>query len=520
MTSTFHSIETAKRSLFTQTAALSTTGHNIANVNTPGYSRQVVKMTESIPMAPFAFLRSTAPGQLGTGSEFVSIERIRESFLDDQFRKESSSQGAWDVRLSTLGKLEATLNEPSDSGLAKVINNFWDAWSDFSKDPQDITNRKIVKETTLALTDSINQMSRQMNDLSSDLTNSVDLQASSMNSLLSQVASLNSNINKIESLGDNANDLRDQRDYAMDQLSKLANVQVAPLETGYQVTLAGQIVVSGDTVTTPVTAAMLQAGYEGGTLTGGETFGTLYSKDVYVADYKNQLNQLVNTLANGEVEITLPAGSVLPEGTMLNNVLYSNANNNRTLGSDLKVTVNGINGLHKLGYTLAGNSPVAGGDFFVSKDGSPLSADNVTLSQLIKDDPNYIASSIRTAGTGADEKVVAGNNSLALLMSGLKSSKFDFGAAFSKPATIDDFFTSIVGQIGVESKEAERQVQNAVLLTDQVNGSRQSISGVSLDEEMSNLIKYQHAYGAASRFMTTTDELLNKLINSTGIVGR
>ncbi|WP_438348844.1 flagellar hook-associated protein FlgK [Paenibacillus sp. FA6] len=519
MTSTFHSIETAKRSLFTQTAALSTTGHNIANANTPGYSRQVVRMTESIPMAPFAFLRSTSPGQLGTGSEFVSIERIRESFLDDQFRKESSSQGAWDVRFSTLGKLEATLNEPSDSGLAKVINNFWDAWSDFSQDPQDITNRKIVKETTLALTDAINQMSRQMNDLSSDLTNSVDLQASSINSLLSQVASLNSNINKIESLGDNANDLRDQRDYAMDQLSKIANVQIVPLETGYQVTLAGQIVVAGDVVTA-VTGATLQAGYEGGTLTGGETFGTLHSRDVYVADYKNQLNQLVNTIANGEVEITLPAGSVLPEGTILNNIVYSNANNNRTLGSDLKVSVNGINGLHKLGYTLAGNSPTAGGDFFVSKDGSPLSADNVTLSQLIKDDPNYIASSIRTAGTGTDEKIVAGNNSLALLMSGLKISKFDFGAGFSKPATIDDFFTSIVGQIGVESKEAERQVQNATLLTEQVDGSRQSISGVSLDEEMSNLIKFQHAYGAASRFMTTFDELLDKLINGTGVVGR
>ncbi|MHA0856227.1 flagellar hook-associated protein FlgK [Paenibacillus sp. CMAA1364] len=519
MTSTFHSIETAKRSLFTQTAALSTTGHNIANANTPGYSRQVVKMTESIPLAPFAFLRSTSPGQLGTGSEFVSIERVRESFLDDQFRKESSSQGAWDVRFSVLGKLEATINEPSDSGLAKVINNFWSAWADFSKDPQDITNRKIVKETTLAMTDAMNQMSRQMNDLTSDLTNSLDLQASSINSLLSQVAGLNSNINKIESLGDNANDLRDQRDYAMDQLSKLANVQVAPLETGYQVTLAGQIVVAGGTANA-ITAETLQAGYEGGTLTGGETFGTLYSRDVYVADYKNQLNQLADTIANGKVEVTIPAGSVLPDGTVLNNITYSDANNNRKLDTSLTVTVNGINELHSLGYTLTGNPPVAGGDFFVSKDGSPLTADNITLSQLIKDDPNYIASSIRSDGTGTDEKVVAGNNSLAILMTGLKSGRFDFGPSFSKPVTVDDFFTSIVGQIGVESKEAERQVQNAMLLTDQVNSSRQSISGVSLDEEMSNLIKYQHAYGAASRFMTTFDELLNKLINGTGVVGR
>ncbi|AOZ93235.1 flagellar hook-associated protein FlgK [Paenibacillus crassostreae] len=519
MTSTFHSIETSKRSLFTQTAALSTTGHNIANANTAGYSRQVVKMTESIPMAPFAFLRSTAPGQLGTGSEFVSIERVRVSFLDDQFRNESSSQGAWDVKFSTLEKLEATLNEPSDSGLAKVINNFWDAWSDFSQDPQDITNRKIVKETTLALTDALNQMSTQMSELTTDLTSNLALQTSSINSLLSQVGGLNANIAKIEGLGDNANDLRDQRDYAIDQLSKLANVQVTPLENGYQVTLAGQVVVTGDTVT-EITPETLQAGYAGGTLTSGETYGTIYSRDVYVADYQNQLNQLVNSLANGDVEITIPAGSIVPEGTILNGITYSNANNNRKVASDLTVTVQGINGLHKLGYTLAGDSPVAGGDFFVSKDGSALTAGNVTLSQLIQDDPNNIASSIRTDGTGTDEKVVAGNNSLALLMSGLKNGKFDFGTAFSKPATIDDYFTSIVGQIGVESKEVGRQVQNAQLLTDQVDASRQSISGVSLDEEMSNMIKFQHAYSAASRFMTTMDELLNKLINSTGVVGR
>lgn len=125
---------------------------------------------------------------------------------------------------------------------------------------------------------------------------------------------------------------------------------------------------------------------------------------------------------------------------------------------------------------------------------------------------------MRTTGTGANESVVLGNNSLALILSQLKDAKFDFGG--SRPTTSDDYFGAIVGQLGVQKQESERQAQNAQLLTEQVDLNRQSVSGVSLDEEMSNLIKFQHAYSASARFMTTYDELLNKLINSTGVVGR
>ncbi|MNI45851.1 Flagellar hook-associated protein 1 [compost metagenome] len=134
MTSTFHSIETAKRSLNTQTAALNTAGHNIANVNTEGYSKQVVKMQASLPMEAYGFLRSTAAGQMGTGVDFTSIERVRQSFLDDQYRNESSNSGNWDVRFDTLQKLESIVNEPSDTGIRKVLDNFWNAWSDLSQD--------------------------------------------------------------------------------------------------------------------------------------------------------------------------------------------------------------------------------------------------------------------------------------------------------------------------------------------------------------------------------------------------
>lgn len=263
MVSTFHGIETAKRSLNTQTAALNTTGHNISNANTAGYSRQVVSMKASESMEAYGLNRSVVRGQMGTGVEFTAIERVRQTFLDDQYRNESSSQGGWDIRYDTLNKLETIMNEPSDTGIRKVMDNFWDAWSDLSQDPQDVTNRKIVKETTLALTDAMNQASKQLDALSSDLTSNVTLKTTEMNSLLQSVADLNGNIYKLEQIGDNPNDLRDQRDYAIDQLSKLANVQVTQLDNGYQVTVAGQVAVAGTEVTA-ITAAGLEAAYQGG----------------------------------------------------------------------------------------------------------------------------------------------------------------------------------------------------------------------------------------------------------------
>ena len=120
MTSTFHSIETAKRSLFTQQTAINTVGHNISNANTEGYSRQRVTMVTTKPMEAFGMNRSTNAGQIGTGVEASAINRIRTAFLDDQYRNQSKYAGSWSVQSDTLSKLESIVNEPSDSGIRTV----------------------------------------------------------------------------------------------------------------------------------------------------------------------------------------------------------------------------------------------------------------------------------------------------------------------------------------------------------------------------------------------------------------
>ncbi|XID96182.1 flagellar hook-associated protein FlgK [Paenibacillaceae bacterium WGS1546] len=519
MRSTFHAVETAKRSLFTQQTALQTTGHNVANANTVGYSRQVVNMTASKPMEAVGLTKSTIPGQLGTGVEFSSITRIRESFLDSQFRNENKTYGNWSIQADTLQKLETIVNEPSDTGLRAVMDKFWKSWHDLSENPEDITARKLVRETAKAVTDAFNQTARQLEELSADITENIDVKVNQINTSLETISSLNLQIRRIEGLGDNANDLRDQRDLLMDELSKIINVtSVETADGGYQVLMGGVVLVDNDIVA-PVTAAGLQASMAGGDLNGGEVYGMFVSRDQYVANYQQQLNTLVNGLANGDITVTIPAGSVLPEGTILNGVTYTGPN--RTLANDLTVTVKGLNGLHQLGYTMM-DPPQAGGTFFVSKDGGPLTAGNISLNANILADAGFIASSMRTAGT--PESVVKGNKDLAMLISQFSEMKIDFSSvatgAVTAQGTVNDFFRSVVGQLGVEAEEANRQTTNAKIVVDQVESRRQSVSGVSLDEEMSNMVKFQHAYNAAARFMTSIDETLDRIINGMGTVGR
>ncbi|OME97075.1 flagellar hook-associated protein FlgK [Paenibacillus amylolyticus] len=512
MTSTFHSIETAKRSLFTQTTALSTTGHNVANANTEGYSRQKVNMQASIPMEPFAFLHSTTPGQLGTGVEFDSITRVREKFLDDQYRNENTNFGSWSIQRDTLEKLEAIVNEPSNTGFRTVMDNFYKSWSDLSKNPEDVTARRIVKETTLALTDAMNQISRQLDALSQDLDSNIAVKSNEIQGYLGNIANLNSAIVKVESLGDNANDLRDQRDLMTDKLSKIMNITVTDSPQGYQVQMNGQALVTGGAVQVAVDPAFLNTAYTAGTLTNGEVHGMIKSRDTLVSDYKKQMDELANTLANGDIEITLPAGSVIPATNALG--LAGGA-----LATDTKVTVKGLNGLHQLGYTMDGTT-TPGLPFFTATDGgTAITAGNISLNAEILADPNKIATSLRTTDASGTETVIKGNNTLAILLANLKDTPMK-SADGMRNAAIGAQFSAIVGQLGVQSQEAARQTSNSEFLVEQVETRRQSVSGVSLDEEMSNMIKFQHAYNASARFMTTYDELLDKLINSTGTVGR
>ncbi|WP_127532070.1 flagellar hook-associated protein FlgK [Paenibacillus kobensis] len=512
MRSTFHSIETAKRSLFTEQANISTTGHNIANANTPGFSRQRVNLVASRPIEAPGYMRTNIPGQLGTGVEFTSITRVREKFLDDQFRNANRSLGEWSIQSDTLSKLETVFNEPSDSGVRTVMDNFWKSWTDLSKDPESITGRKIVRENALALVDAMNETSKHLTDLQADLTSNITTKTEQINSISKSVADLNLEIKRLEAYGDNPNDLMDERDYLVDQLSKMVNVTVVNTADGYDLTVGAGITLVNGFNAPGTTAQALEDQLNGNGVVGGEIEGLIVSRDRILTDYKSQLDAMADTLVNGEITVTIPKGSTY---------------NGTQLQDDTTVTVKGINGLHKLGFLFntPPNAPVQAGDIFVTSDGSTtVTAENIKLSQDIINDPMNIATSLRTEVINGSLETIKGNNTLANMMAGLKETQFQFSPVASQngitAGTLDEFYASMIGQLGLQAQEADRQATNQQDITTQVDSRRQSVSGVSLDEEMSELIKFQHAYSAAARFMTTIDETLDKVINGMGVVGR
>jgi len=531
MRSTFTGLEISKRSLFTHQAALQTTSHNISNSNVRGFTRQVVNMVATKPLEAIGMQRSTVPGQMGQGVEFDHINRIRNGFLDHQYYNENKSLGMWETKKLTLEKLENIINEPSDTGIRQVIQNFWNSWQELSKAPDNLTARAVVKESALALTDAFNHTAKQLKDFSGDLTDNINVKVSQINSMLTEVASLNRQITRIEGLGDHANDLRDQRDVILDDLSKIINISVSEDENGYNISMGGAPLLASDSATleTPVTADFLVASAGSGDLNNGEVYGLIYSRDTLVQTYREQLDNMVKSFVTGDLKITIPAGSVIPEGTVLNGTPFNGRVDQRTLSDDLTVTIPGFNALHKLGYT-GGKTLSAGGDFFTFKPGATdFTAESITVNKDIVDDVGKIAASMRTymdnSTVPPTEKVVSGNNTLALLLAGVKDAKLDYdpsnsGRSVLNTGTLDEYLRAVVGSIGVLSQEAKRQASNQEMLVLQIDAQRQSISGVSLDEEMSNMIKFQHAYNAAARAMTTFDQVLDKVINSMGIVGR
>ena len=524
MRSTFHNLEIGKRGVVAQQTALSTTGHNVTNANTEGYSRQVARLTASIPIEYPGLNKSTYPSQLGTGAEVESIRRVRDFLMDIEYRNQNSTLSTWQTRQENLSKIEGIINEPSEESIATTVSEFWNAWQQLSKNPSstDLSSRTVVQQKAIALTETFNHMASQLETLSTNLTDRVNSQIAEANNYISQVSALTQSIKRIEGMGDNANDLRDKRDLLVDQLSKLGNIQVTETNDTYQLSFGGVQVVD-DLQSTPFDIANVAG------LTQGAIAGNIISRDTHVAEYTNQLNLMANTLANGKVEVTLPAGSILPPGVTIPNATMD-ASNPRMLAQDTTYTVDGLNGLHKLGYTL-GSPASAGQDFFVTSDGTNvITAANIRVNSAIIKDAANIAASMRTetlanADGTSTEKVLQGNGDLSLLIAGLSEKKFSFdplrnNGAITDQATFGGYLQSVVAQLGTEADLANKMVENGTLLTNHADNLRLSVSSVSMDEEMSNLIKFQQAYSASARIITTVDEMLDKLINGTGVVGR
>lgn len=491
MRSTFHGIEVSKRGLFAQQSALNTTGHNISNANTEGYSRQRVNMETTTGLPYVGMYTSVEPGLLGTGVQADSIQRLREEFLDIQYRNEYKRQGYWDARLETLEKMEGIMNEPSDTGLQKVMDQMWQAWQDLAKDPTDTSARAVVRERSKAVADTFNTTYKHLQEVQSDLDNVVNVKALEINSLGQQIASLNNQIANIVPHGYQPNDLYDQRDVLLDKLSKLVDIKTTQSTNGMvNVTIEGRDFVNGmtsqpfATQQNPTTGlSELTLGGAAFTPTTGYMAGTLESRDQILPNMLKRLDVLAVNLTKE------------------------------------------INDVHRTGVSLAdiNNGTAQGLPFFVDSStqtangGYPKGAATIAINPEILKSLDAIAAAKPEAGS-----TPVGNNEAALAIASIKFKVIAAGTGpndLAESSTLDNYYRYTISQLGVDAQEATRNQANAEMLVGTVDNQRQSVSGVSIDDEMAEMVKYQHAYSASARVMTSMDEILDKVINGMGRVG-
>ncbi|MGG4497711.1 flagellar hook-associated protein FlgK [Brevibacillus reuszeri] len=492
MRSTFHGLEVSKRGLFAQQSALNTTGHNISNANTEGYTRQRVNMQATTGLPYVGLQAGIEPGLLGTGVQAVSIQRLREEFLDIQYRNEYKRQGYWEGRLETLEKLEGIMNEPSDTGLQKVMDQMWQAWQDLAKDPTDTSARAVVRERSKAVADTFNTLTNHIQEVRTDLDNVVNVKALEINSLGQQLANLNNQISNVVPHGYQPNDLYDQRDVLLDKLSKLVETRVTQTTAGMvNVTIEGRDFVTGVTSQPVATQQNPATGLSDMTLGGaqfvpttGYMAGVLQSRDQIVPNMLKRLDVLA-------VNLTKEINDLHRQGVSLTDIKNGTAQG--------------------LPFFVDSSSLAANGDY-------PKGAGTISINPEILKSLDAIAAAKPEAGG-----TPVGNNESALAIASVKFKVLAAGTGpndLAESSTLDNYYRYTISQLGVDAQEAERNQLNSEMLVGTVDNQRQSVSGVSIDDEMAEMVKFQHAYNASARVMTSVDEILDKIINGMGIVGR
>lgn len=574
-------LETNKRGLTTQQSALYTVGNNIANANTDGYSRQRVNM-ETTPGFPGVGMNAPqVPGFLGTGVQEGSIQRIRDKFIDNQYRQESTKLGYWSSKADSISQMEDVLSEPSTYGLNAAFDSFYSSLQDLSTNPENSSSRAVVVQRGNQLADSFNYINTQLTQVQSNLKNEVNVETKNVNSILTQIASLNQQIGDVEPNGYLPNDLYDARDNLLDQLSGYFNVSVDYTKSGGNAlpiadgSMNVYIKLNDGTKVQVVNknqaASITANGYNASTDPSGKV---TYTNSAFTAtdDFSPFTSFTVDaTDASGSKTSTAISYPQLSEGSgkmiaLVHAYGYADVASNATTsitpttdasGKTINVTTyswnattttkpqaDGLyadkleqldklaqqfattfNAIHAKGYTTSGTS---GSDFFVDSSGgtSNINAATIKVSDSIAKDSNLIAASSRPNESG--------NGDLAILLANIKTLSLDGSSKTLQLAdgstvsvnvgnldgsSAQTYYQSLIGQLGTDGQQANNMQTNSNAIHLSIQNNRSSVSSVSLDEEMTNMIKFQQAYNASARMITVVDETLDKIINGMGKVG-
>jgi flagellar hook-associated protein 1 len=453
-------LKMARDALVAQQTALNTISHNVANVNTEGYHRQRTVLQAKQPIGG-------VPGMLGTGVDVQKIDRAYNSIVTRQERVDVASKEHWDTEYNLLLRVEESLNEMTDSGIRNSLDEFWNSWQDLANDTDTITSRANVVSKADDLGRAFQDSYTNMDTLRKEINIEIEESRNTINSYAKKIAELNESIYTVNSRMQGPNDLMDQRDQLVKELAGLVNIQLTEEDNG------GMNIYLGNETLVFRNEAREVSYLADTTSTNGKTGGSLIW-----ADNSNELQ-----INDGKIY-----GLISTRDTITNQLSSLD---------ELATTIRDqVNALHVQGIGRDGSTNTT--FFRTDTDG----ATGLDVRLELKADLSKIATS-RISATG--------DNSLAHEMFELQNAKPFEGSE----ATISDFYQAIASDIGNAVSNAGQKREAAIAGLQQSEAWQQQYTGVSLDEEMSDMITVQYAFSAASKMAQTIDQMLNTIINMT-----
>jgi len=541
----FNTINIGLRGLQAQKKSLDVTSHNIANANTEGYSRQRAVHSTTDPYTAPGFGMPEGAGQVGTGVEIEEINRIKDQFVEGQIWEKKQSQSYWNRRSDGLSRIENIFNEPSDSNLSAAFDKFWQSLEDLSNNPEDSAVRATVKERANTLVDSFHSIDEQLTAYKKSLNGDVKTTVDEINSLGKRISDLNEQIAHIKGTGKNPNDLMDTRDRLIEELNQKVNVRTRKNDRGYiNVSIGGMSFVSGDAVNELKTETVSGSPNEDiikfaeldkkANINSGELAALIDLRGAdgegIIPDQKEKLDNIANTFANRFNEIH-NSGYDLNKDAGEDFFLSDDGSNinadsiilNGTIDNDISKIAAGSLSDNRDVVTVEDNGTYNGDEYSVTidKNNSTYTLKNLTTDTTIATNANYTGDSftaegltfnVEDSGTAfVNNNIGSGDNALNLADT-IKSDELDFNNDGNIEGTVMGKYESVISSLGVQGQRANQMVENQDTLVNQLENKRQSISGVSLDEEMANMIKYQQAYNASAKLISNANRMLDSLM--------
>ena len=467
MSSLFSSLNAALQSMLTHQKSIQVIEHNVAHANTPGYHRQEVKLgTSSATPAPTLY-HTVSAGQIGGGVTADMVKRFNVTFYDGRFRTQTALAERWEGTSQTLSHVESILAETSSGGMINQLDAFWNAWQTLADDPTNLAFRSGLLQDTQSLTNSLNRRAGDLIQIRRDIDQEIVQDVQDLNQLAGEIARLNGEIANITSMDLQPNDLLDERDRLLDQLAEYSDLSVGTQENGeVLVSLGGHALVVGreifqlETNPDPANSNLAAVTWEDGQAfhpVEGTLTARLTSRDEVIPDLLAGLDDVAGTL------------------------------------------ITEVNALHQTGYGLDNST---GLNYFSGSDALSieLSPDISSLEKI----------------AGASDPDSPGDSSLAAAITDLQHQELLNGGS----ETFTSYFANQVAGLGTRIQNARSRAANSGLVVQSLQMQRESVIGVSLDQEAANLVKSQRAFEAAARLTTAIDEMLDRIINGMGLVGR